>query len=97
MSRYERTVLPILLSLGCRACSLSLQVAVRCRPLSEEEEKRGMLPVVSCDIDKKQVKVSYGTGTKRTQKTFTYDKVGGMFLIIGCLDEISPKREGGAR
>lgn len=39
-------------SQGC-----NVQVAVRCRPMSEEEEKRGLVPVVSCDSERRQIKV----------------------------------------
>jgi hypothetical protein len=35
----------------------NVQVAVRCRPMSEDEEKRGLVPVVTCDSERKQIKV----------------------------------------
>lgn len=36
-------------------------MAVRCRPINEDEEKRGFVPIVSCDTEKRLVKISYGT------------------------------------
>lgn len=39
------------------------QVAVRCRPISVDEEKRGFVPIVSCDTQKRLVKISYGART----------------------------------
>ncbi len=37
---------------------MNVKVAVRCRPLNEEEEKKGMNPVVACDTEKSSIKVS---------------------------------------
>jgi hypothetical protein len=54
------------------------QVAVRVRPPSEEEEKRGLAPVVSVDTERRQTKVKYGGqgGKQKIEKIFTFDKVG---------------------
>jgi kinesin family protein 11 len=35
--------------------------------------------VIQCDTDAKQVKVSYGAGAKRSDKTFSFDRVFGMY------------------
>ena len=36
---------------------MNVKVAVRCRPLNEEEEKKGMNPVIACDTEKSSIKV----------------------------------------
>ncbi len=52
---------------------------MRCRPINEDEEKRGFLPIVSCDTERKQIKVNYGQGIKKVTKSFAYDMVFGRF------------------
>lgn len=42
------------------AAATNVQVAVRCRPLNEDEERRGFVPIVACDTEKRHVKISYG-------------------------------------
>ena len=39
------------------ASDMNVKVAVRCRPLNAEEEKKGMNPVISCDTEKSSIKV----------------------------------------
>lgn len=42
------------------SAATNVQVAVRCRPINEDEERRGFVPIVACDTEKSQVKISYG-------------------------------------
>jgi hypothetical protein len=35
--------------------------------------------VIQCDTDAKQIKVNYGAGAKRVGKTFSFDRVFGMY------------------
>ncbi len=46
----------------------NVQVAVRCRPINEDEEKRGFLPIVSCDSQARSVKISYGASVDQIMK-----------------------------
>jgi kinesin family protein 11 len=55
------------------------QVAVRCRPINADEEKRGFVPIVSTDTERRQVKINYGPGLKKITKNFHYDRVFGRF------------------
>lgn len=55
------------------------QVAVRCRPINSDEEKRGFVPIVSTDTERRQIKINYGQGMKKMSRTFTLDRVFGRF------------------
>jgi kinesin family protein 11 len=57
----------------------NVQVAVRCRPLNAEEKKAAQPCVVACDSEAKAVRVNYGPMGKKTQKSFNFDKVFGMY------------------
>lgn len=57
----------------------NVQVAVRCRPLNTEERKSGQATVVNCDSENRSVKVAYGPVGKKIMKSFTFDKVFGMY------------------
>eukprot|EP01038_Epipyxis_sp_PR26KG_P006997 gene6997-9562_t len=57
----------------------NVQVAVRCRPMNNEEKKSGQPSVVVCDSESKSVKVSYGPTGKKLVKSFNFDKVFGMY------------------
>ncbi len=60
--------------------SSNIQVAVRCRPISPEEKKAQTPTVVTCDMENSTVKLVYGpAGAKQNMKTFTFDKVFGMY------------------
>lgn len=52
----------------------NVQVAVRCRPLNENEKRQGS-GVIVCDAASKSVNVKYGPSNKRLNKTFNFDKV----------------------
>ena len=58
---------------------MNVQVAVRCRPTNEEEKKSGQAQVISCNLGKKTCDVSYGVGTKKQTKTYSFDKVFGAY------------------
>ncbi|GAB5030231.1 kinesin-like protein kif11 [Nannochloropsis oceanica] len=59
--------------------STNIQVAVRCRPINSDEEKRGFVPIVSTDTERRQIKINYGQGMKKVSRTFTLDRVFGRF------------------
>lgn len=56
-----------------------MQVAVRCRPLNDQEKARNTLQLVNTFPDRRQVKINYGVGAKKIIKTFTFDKVFGQY------------------
>lgn len=49
------------------------------RPTNAEERKANQPTVVACDMENKQIKVNYGPMAKKIQKTFSFDKVFGMY------------------
>ncbi|CAM9126420.1 unnamed protein product, partial [Ectocarpus fasciculatus] len=49
------------------------------RPPNAEERKSNVPSVVQCETESKQIKVSYGAGAKKMGKTFSFDKVFGMY------------------
>jgi kinesin family protein 11 len=57
----------------------NVQVAVRCRPMNQEERKAGQPSVITCETETKSIKVSYGPAGKKTTKAFAFDKVFGMY------------------
>jgi kinesin family protein 11 len=57
----------------------NVQVAVRCRPLNQDERKASHPSVVVCDSENKLVKVSYGPTGKKLIKNFNFDKVFGVY------------------
>jgi kinesin family protein 11 len=57
----------------------NVQVAVRMRPLNQEERKSGQPSVVTIDNDTKAVKLSYGPTGKKMFKNFNFDKVFGSY------------------
>ncbi len=57
----------------------NVQVAVRCRPLNQEEKKTNQPTVITCDSENKSIKVAYGPAGKKIMKSFTFDKVFGMY------------------
>ena len=60
--------------------SSNIQVAVRCRPISPDEKKSQTPTVVTCDMENSTVKLVYGPpGGKQNMKTFSFDKVFGMY------------------
>ena len=57
----------------------NVQVAVRCRPLNNEEKKGNQSTIIACDTATKAVNVSYGPPGKKTNKTYNFDRVFGMY------------------
>ncbi len=57
----------------------NVQVAVRCRPMNTEERKTGQPLVITCDQQERRIGVSYGPSGKKITKSFTFDKVFGMY------------------
>jgi kinesin family protein 11 len=58
--------------------AMNVKVAVRCRPLNEEERRSSQPMVVTCDNDK-NITVSYGPTLRKTEKTFAFDRVFGTY------------------
>ena len=65
--------------IGGTGIGTNVQVAVRCRPLNQEEKRSNQPCVVLCESETKSVKLSYGPAGKKTQKTYAFDKVFGMY------------------
>ena len=60
--------------------SLLFLISLSCsRPLNQEERKGSQPTVVTCDIENRMIKVNYGPTAKKIMKTFTYDRVFGMY------------------
>ncbi|KAF2938627.1 kinesin-like protein KIN-5B [Oryza sativa Japonica Group] len=57
-------------------CEANVQVVLRCRPLSEEEQRANVQSAISCDDLKREVTVLHSL-FKQADKTFTFDKVFG--------------------
>jgi kinesin family protein 11 len=57
----------------------NVQVAVRCRPINGEEKRTNQPTIISCDSANKAVNVSYGPPGKKTNKTYSFDRVFGMY------------------
>lgn len=54
-----------------REKEVNVQVLLRCRPLSEEEQKSNVHRVISCNELRKEVSVA----NKQVDRVFTFDKV----------------------
>ncbi|ONL96696.1 Kinesin-like protein KIN-5B, partial [Zea mays] len=62
---------------GCeRDQEVNVQVMLRCRPLSEEEQRVNAQSAISCNESKREVTVLHSL-FKQADKTFTFDKVFG--------------------
>jgi hypothetical protein len=57
----------------------NIQVAVRCRPPSAEERRNNQPTVIACDLESKTVTLHHGPVGKKTSRTYSYDKVFGMY------------------
>lgn len=53
----------------------SVQVAVRVRPISEQEKKHGTLPVITASTADKTVTVIKGHGSRQAKSSFAFDNV----------------------
>ncbi|ESQ52380.1 hypothetical protein EUTSA_v10016170mg [Eutrema salsugineum] len=56
---------------------VNVQVILRCRPLSEEEQKSNVPRVISCNEQRKEVNVLHSVANKQVDRVFTFDKVFG--------------------
>jgi kinesin family protein 11 len=59
--------------------STNVQVAVRCRPLNAEEKRLTQPNVIVCDSENRSLKVGFGPNGKKISKSYTFDKVFGMY------------------
>ncbi|TVU47517.1 hypothetical protein EJB05_07121 [Eragrostis curvula] len=61
---------------GDRDREVNVQVVLRCRPLSEDEQRSNVQSAISCNDTKREVTVLHSL-FKQADKTFTFDKVFG--------------------
>ncbi|RLN42152.1 hypothetical protein C2845_PM01G11020 [Panicum miliaceum] len=61
---------------GDRDREVNVQVVLRCRPLSEDEQRANVQSAISCNDPKREVTVLHSL-FKQADKTFTFDKVFG--------------------
>ncbi|XP_061351325.1 kinesin-like protein KIN-5B [Gastrolobium bilobum] len=55
----------------------NVQVLLRCRPLSDDEQRSNVPKVVSCNENKREVTVMQTVANKQVDRVFTFDKVFG--------------------
>ncbi|XP_027366891.1 kinesin-like protein KIN-5B [Abrus precatorius] len=55
----------------------NVQVLLRCRPLSDDEQRSNVPKVVSCNENKREVTVMQTLANKQVDRVFTFDKVFG--------------------
>ncbi|XP_071719982.1 kinesin-like protein KIN-5B [Rutidosis leptorrhynchoides] len=56
---------------------VNIQVLLRCRPLSEDEQKCNVPKVITCNEHKREVSILQNVANKQVDKIFTFDKVFG--------------------
>ncbi|KAH7512980.1 kinesin-like protein KIN-5B [Ziziphus jujuba] len=56
---------------------VNVQVVLRCRPLSDDEQKLNVQKAISCNEHKKEVTVLQNLANKQIDRVFTFDKVFG--------------------
>ncbi|XP_021289171.1 kinesin-like protein KIN-5B [Herrania umbratica] len=56
---------------------VNVQVLLRCRPLSEDEQRMNVPRVISCNEHKREVTVLQNVANKQVDRVFTFDKVFG--------------------
>ncbi|KAL2509461.1 ATP binding microtubule motor family protein [Forsythia ovata] len=56
---------------------VNVQVLLRCRPLSDDEQRSNVPKVITCNENKREVTVLQGMANKQVDKVFTFDKVFG--------------------
>jgi hypothetical protein len=67
------------LSNAAPAVATNIQVAVRCRPLNNEEKHNSQSTAVTVDLQANTIKVSYGQAIKKISRTIEFDRVFGMY------------------
>ncbi|KAE9619448.1 putative plus-end-directed kinesin ATPase [Lupinus albus] len=55
----------------------NVQVLLRCRPLSDDEQRLNVPKVVSCNENKREVTIAQNVANKQVDRVFTFDKVFG--------------------
>lgn len=56
---------------------VNVQVLLRCRPLSDEEQRSNVPKVITCNEHKREVTVLQSLANKQVDRVFTFDKVFG--------------------
>ncbi|RZC76117.1 hypothetical protein C5167_000248 [Papaver somniferum] len=56
---------------------VNVQVLVRCRPLSDEEQRLNIPKVISCNEQKREVNILQSIANKQVDRSFAFDKVFG--------------------
>ncbi|KAJ0089052.1 hypothetical protein Patl1_31944 [Pistacia atlantica] len=56
---------------------INVQVLLRCRPLSDDEQRLNVPRVISCNEHKREVTVMQNVANKQIDRVFTFDKVFG--------------------
>ncbi|KAI3871163.1 hypothetical protein MKW98_015063 [Papaver atlanticum] len=56
---------------------VNVQVLVRCRPLSDEEQRLNIPKVISCNEQKREVNILQSIANKQVDRAFAFDKVFG--------------------
>ncbi|KAL0347275.1 UNVERIFIED_CONTAM: Kinesin-like protein KIN-5B [Sesamum calycinum] len=56
---------------------VNVQVLLRCRPLTEDEQRSNVPMVVTCNDSKREVTVLQSVASKQVDRVFTFDKVFG--------------------
>ncbi|KAI3826224.1 hypothetical protein L1987_00269 [Smallanthus sonchifolius] len=55
---------------------VNIQVLLRCRPLSDEEQKCNVPKAITCNEHKREVTILQNVANKQVDKVFTFDKTG---------------------
>ena len=66
-------------AVASKTLGTNVQVATRCRPFNSAEKKANHPCVIACEPESKIIKISTGPPGKKTQKSFAFDKVFGMY------------------
>ncbi|KAL3825972.1 hypothetical protein ACJIZ3_022001 [Penstemon smallii] len=56
---------------------VNVQVLLRCRPLSDDEQRLNVPKVITCNDNRREVTVLQSVGSKQVDRIFTFDKVFG--------------------
>ncbi|KAK4478585.1 hypothetical protein RD792_014071 [Penstemon davidsonii] len=56
---------------------VNVQVLLRCRPLSDDEQRLNVPKVITCNDNRREVTVLQSVGSKQVDRVFTFDKVFG--------------------
>jgi kinesin family protein 11 len=61
---------------------VNVQVILRCKPLSEEEQKSSVPRVISCNEMRREVNVLHTIANKQVDRLFNFDKVGWSLSLL---------------